>query len=165
VAERWVLNASPVIVLARIGQEKLLLELADQVVIPRTVAAEIQAGPAEDQARQALEAGRFVIVDVPAPSATLLAWDLGAGETAVLSFAIAEAGWTVILDDAAARKCARSFALPIKGTLGVILLAKKQGLIASAADVLKSLRAIGFRLDDQIITEALRRVLDEDWPA
>ena len=163
-AERWVLNASPVIVLARIRQEKLLFELPDEVVIPRAVAVEIQAGPAEDQARQALEAGRFTIVDTPPPSATLLAWDLGAGETAVLSFAIAEAGWTAILDDAAARKCARSFGLPIKGTLGVILLAKTQGLLSSAADVLKSLQSIGFRLDDKVIAEALRHVVEEDWP-
>jgi len=43
-------------------------------------------------------------------------------------------------------------------------LAKKQGLLPSAADVLKSLQAIGFRLDDQIIAEALRHVVDEGWP-
>jgi hypothetical protein len=46
-AERWALNASPLIVLARVGLEHLPLSLADQVVVPRQVAEEIQAGPAQ----------------------------------------------------------------------------------------------------------------------
>jgi predicted nucleic acid-binding protein len=48
VGEYWVLNASPLIVLARIGRENLLPALADQIVIPQAVAAEIQAGPVQD---------------------------------------------------------------------------------------------------------------------
>jgi hypothetical protein len=45
VTERWVLNAFPLIVLARAGHEGLFLELADQVVVPRPAALEIEAGP------------------------------------------------------------------------------------------------------------------------
>jgi predicted nucleic acid-binding protein len=93
----------------------------------------------------------------------VLAWDLGVGETAVLSLALAEDGWTVFLDDAMARKCARSFSRRLKGTLGVILLAQQRGLIASAAGVIRSLRATGFHLDDQIIREALARTTGEQW--
>ena len=55
-SERWILNASPLIVLARIDHTDLLLALADELVVPRAVAAEIEAGPAGDRARQA---GRF----------------------------------------------------------------------------------------------------------
>ncbi|RPJ55210.1 MAG: hypothetical protein EHM12_12660 [Dehalococcoidia bacterium] len=88
--EHWVVNASPLIVLARLGQEELLLALADQVVVPAAVAAEIQAGPAEDRARQVLAAGRFALIDTPPPPAELLSWDLGYGETAVLALALAD---------------------------------------------------------------------------
>ncbi len=162
-AEHWVLNASPLIVLARIGREDLLLSLADQIVVPRAVAAEIQAGPPQDQARQALAADRFTIVDTPPPPPELLSWDLGSGETAVLSLAIAEPTWTAILDDAAARKCARSFSLSIKGTLAIVLLAKQHGLIPSAAQIVQALIGVGFRLDDRIIREALARTVGETW--
>ncbi|MFH1929226.1 MAG: DUF3368 domain-containing protein [Chloroflexota bacterium] len=162
--ERWVLNASPIIVLARIGHEDLFSALAEQVIVPRAVALEIQAGPAEDRARQALSADRFTIVDTPPPPAGILTWDLGAGETAVLAFALCNGGWTAILDDAAARRCARSFSLPFKGTLAVVLMAKQRGLISSAAEVLHSLRAIGFRLDDETIREALISTVGEEWP-
>ena len=65
--EQWALDASPLIVLARIGLEDLPLSLTAQVVVPRPVAEEIQAGPAQDPARQALTAGRFIIVDTPSP--------------------------------------------------------------------------------------------------
>jgi predicted nucleic acid-binding protein len=161
VAEQWVLNASPLIVLGRIDQDRLLLELADQIVIPQSVAKEIRAGPAEDRARLALDEGIFRVIDTPPAPPELLAWDLGAGETAVLSFVMANPGWTAVIDDAAARKCAQSFSLPVKGTLGIILLAKKQGRIASAAELLKSVRAAGFRLDDRIIRRALHAA--GDW--
>ncbi len=110
-SECWVLNASPIIVLARVGQEHLFDALADEVAVPQAVVDEIQAGPAGDPGRQAVASGRFPVVDTTlAPE--VLAWDLGIGETAVLSYALEESGWTVIVDDAAARKCAQSFGLP-----------------------------------------------------
>ena len=46
----------------------------------------------------------------------------------------------------------------------VVLLAKQQGLIASAAEVLRSLRATGFYLDVQTAREALTRTVGEEWP-
>jgi predicted nucleic acid-binding protein len=162
VGERWVLNASPIIVRARVGQEHLFDALADEVVVPQAVAEEIEAGPADDAARRAISSGAFAIVDAtPAPG--VLAWDLGAGETAVLSYALEESEWTVILDDAAARRCARSFDLPFKGTLAVVILAKQRGLIPSAADVLRALLGSGFHLEEDIIREALSRTVGERW--
>lgn len=163
-AERWVSNASPLIVLARIGQADLLLSLAEQVVVPRAVATEIEAGPAQDRARQLLAAGRFTVVDSPPPPPELLAWDLGRGKTAVLALTLAEKEWTAILDDGAARRCARSFSIPVKGTLAVVLLARQQGLIPSAVEVIQDLITNGFRLDDRIIREALARTVGETWP-
>lgn len=163
VPEHWVLNASPLIVLARIGQAELVTKLAEEVVVPRAVATEIRAGPAEDPARHYLETGHLPIVDVPAPPANLLAWDLGRGETAVLAYALANPGCVAIVDDKIARKCARSFSISLKGTLGVILLARQQGVVPSATDLLRQLRRIGFRLDDQLIEEALRTVVGEEW--
>jgi predicted nucleic acid-binding protein len=162
VSERWVLNASPIIVLAQVGQEHLFEALADEVVVPRAVAEEVEAGPVGDPARQAIGGGQFTVVEAT-PVSEVLAWDLGAGETAVLSYALEEPGWTAVLDDAAARKCARSFDLPLKGTLGVVILAKERGLIPSAANVMRSLLRSGFRLDEDVIREALSRTVGETW--
>ena len=162
--ERWVLDASPLIVLARVGLEDLPFSLAAQVVVPHPVAEEIEAGPLLDPARRTLASGRFTVVDTPPPPPELLTWDLGYGETAVLSWAIAQNGWTAILDDAEARKCARAFSIPVKGTLALVVMAKQRGIIPSAAEIIQTLVNTGFRLDDRLIRDVLAQTVGETWP-
>ena len=162
-AEQWILNASPFIALAHVGHEQLFAKLADAVAAPEAVIQEILAGPPEDRARQIVEARQLKVVQTPPAPPEIVAWDLGAGETAVLTWALAHPEWTVILDDAAARNCAKSFNLCCKGTLGIIILAQQRGIIPSAAAVLRTLVANGFRLDDDVIRVALARTVGETW--
>jgi predicted nucleic acid-binding protein len=163
VAERWVINASPIIALARVGQVELLSRLPARAVVPQAVVDELAQAPESDPARRAIESGLCQIVPTTTPPKELLAWDLGSGETAVLAHALAHPKWVAILDDGMARRCARSFSLPMKGTLAVILLAKQHGLIESAAQVLHALRGADFRLDDAVIQDALARTVGEAW--
>lgn len=160
--ERWVINASPIISLARVDRANLLFSIPDEVVVPQAVFDEVMAGPATDAARVFLQSKESVIVTSES-SSEITTWDLGSGETAVLSFALANLNYVAILDDAAARKCANSFSIPVKGTLAVVLLAKQKNLILSAADVLRSLRSAGFHLDDRVIQKALKDVAGESW--
>jgi hypothetical protein len=78
-AERWVLNASPLILLAKINHQHLITKLASDVVIPEAVTIEINAGPIDDPARLFLNTSPFPMIASP-PHPTILAWDLGAGE-------------------------------------------------------------------------------------
>ncbi|MBI5877876.1 MAG: DUF3368 domain-containing protein [Chloroflexi bacterium] len=162
-SEDWVVNSSPLIALARIGQTRLLGQLARKAIIPRAVAREIEAGATDDPARLALAAGELEIVESPPLEPELIAWDLGAGETAVLALALQDQRWTAIIDDAQARRCARSLSVPVKGTLAVIILAKQRGFITSAAALLRELRRAGFRLDDRTIRQALAHTTGESW--
>jgi predicted nucleic acid-binding protein len=114
-AERWVLNASPLIVLAKINHQHLLTQLADEIVIPQAVLAGINAGPTGDPARQYLTISPFPVVEA-APDPLVVAWDLGAGEVAVLSHTFTHRGWTAVVDDGAARRCARALGIPLLGT-------------------------------------------------
>ena len=43
-SDRWVLNASPLIVFGKIGRLELFSQLAAEIVVPRGVAQEILAG-------------------------------------------------------------------------------------------------------------------------
>ena len=61
-AKRWVINASPLIVLANIGQIGLLTTLADEIVIPDAVVREINAGPPNDPARNWLVEPKVPII-------------------------------------------------------------------------------------------------------
>lgn len=157
-ATSWVIDASPLILLANVGCEYLFTELADDVVVPQAVAREVRAGPKNDRARQLVARRFWRTASTPPPPASLLAWDLGAGETAVITYTLAHVGWTAILDDAAARRCAKAFDIPIKGTLAIVLLAKQRQLIPSARSVLLQLRSNGFRIDEALLATALTAV-------
>jgi predicted nucleic acid-binding protein len=164
VSEVWIANASPVIVLAKAGYLNLLKDLPNELVLPEAVVAEILAGPETDPSRQAIEHGwgyRTHPLTIPPE---LFEWGLGAGETAVLALARERAPATAILDDAVARACAKAFAVPLLGTLGVVLRAKKRGLVRDAAEVLRKLRSVGLHLNDRTIRLALAR-FGESWPS
>jgi len=158
-----VINASPIIALARVGQVELLSRLPARVVVPQAVADELVQAPESDPARRAIESGLFQIIPAATQPKELLAWDLGAGETAVLAYALAHPKWIAILDDGMARRGALSFSIPMKGTLAVVILAKQHGLIESAAQVIHALRGADFRLEDAVIREALARTVGEVW--
>lgn len=44
-SDRWVVNASPLIVFGKIGQLDLLAQLPKEIIVPQAVANEILAGP------------------------------------------------------------------------------------------------------------------------
>ena len=86
-AELWVINASPLITLSKVGQLELLQAVDRRLVIPEAVRAEVLRGPEDDPARRALESDFESDSCDEAPEPMVLEWGLGSGETAVLSFA------------------------------------------------------------------------------
>lgn len=164
-SETWIVNASPVITMAKAGYLHLFEQLAAHVLIPESVVREILIAPASDPARKALEGGWGERASPRTMDSAILEWGLGSGESGVLTLALERPGCVAVLDDAAARRCARALEVPLIGTLGAVLRAKRQGLIDSAAQVLMALRAAGLRFDDKVASVSLKRAVDEDWPA
>ena len=73
----------------------------------------------------------------------------GAGETEVLACALESADCIAVLDNALARRVAGMLGIRVRGTLGLLLDAKKAGLIVAVAPLLDQLQALGFHLDRQ----------------
>jgi predicted nucleic acid-binding protein len=158
-----VVNASPLISLAKIGALEVLEGSATTVLVPSAVVAEVLAGPPGDPARQALEGGwGSRVVDHGTPAA-VLEWSLGRGETSVLAVAIAMPGLVAVLDDAEARACARALGVPCIGTLGLVLRAAVEGRLDGALATLRALRGVGVHLDGTTIRQALARTTGEVW--
>jgi len=153
-----VVNASPLIVLTRIGRAPLLTALCERLVIPASTAEEVLRGDARDPSvRWLREAGqRFIEEDAPL-TPEISAWDLGQGETAVLAWVHHHPGYEAVLDDRAARNCAIALGLPVRGTLGMLLLAKKTGLIERVEPVLQEVMAAGLYVHDHLRAAVLRR--------
>jgi predicted nucleic acid-binding protein len=53
---------------------------------------------------------------------------------------------------------AASLGIPVRGTLGIVLAAKRRGLIPLARPVIDDLFATGLYLSRKVLEEALRRV-------
>jgi predicted nucleic acid-binding protein len=148
-SDHAVLNASPMITLCKSGQENLLPQLFGEIVLPGAVWEEVNAGDITDPAVQKLSA--LILVkrnDTVAIAPVVQAWDLGAGETAVLSYALARPDYVAVIDDTAGRRCARSFNITVIGTLRLIVLAKRRGLIDRIMPGIEALRnaGLGFQI-------------------
>lgn len=156
-SRRWAADASPIILLANVDRVDLLSNLSDELVIPRAVANEIHAGPDDDAARQWMrEVGDAFVQGAPSVVPEVAAWDLGRGESAVLSWAHEGKGWTALLDDGAARQAARALDVPVTGTLGIVLAAKEEGEIAEVRPLVEALIQAGLRIDGSVLEEVLR---------
>jgi predicted nucleic acid-binding protein len=158
----WVVNASPLIALAKVDRLDLLLAPSRTLVVPEAVAHEIQVGPTGDPASVALAKG-FGGEPVPAElSHEISPWGLGRGESAVLCLA-QKRGATAIIDDRDARRAAKAMGIPLLGTLGVILRARAEGRVDSASEILKALQRNGLRLNHELVATALRTAFGENW--
>ncbi len=162
-SETWVVNASPVIVLAKISHLALLEAPLRRLLVPDAVIAEILAGPPSDPARRAVEGGWGQRVTTPSVPAEVAVFGLDSGEMEVLAVALQYAPSTAVLDDRAARKGAAVLGLSVIGTVGIVVRAKREQRIPSAAAVIADLRAVGLRLDEALIRDVLAPV-GESWP-
>ena len=78
------------------------------------------------------------------------------GEAASIILAVEEDAGLIILDDKDARKIAEKLGLKVMGTAGILLLAKKKGIIEEIKPILEEMRTSGFYLSDSIIRIVLR---------
>lgn len=154
--ERAVVNASPLIFLAKAGMIHFLQQAALHIQVPAAVVEEIsRRGKGDVTARTLAGASWLITVDAPAIPSLIQTWDLGSGESAVLAYAHAYPGVVAIIDESAGRRCAETLGVPLLGTLGLVMIAKKRGLIPSARPVIALLKQHGIFLSEAIIDRAM----------
>jgi predicted nucleic acid-binding protein len=160
VAEAAVINASPLIFLSRGRCLHLLRLVADVILVPEPVVVEIRAKGDGDPTAQGLASTPWLREAPGVLASPLIAsWGLGAGESAVLALAQAHPGMEAIIDDLAGRRCAALLGIPVRGTLGIIVLtAKQRGVIPADRPVLEQLIESGLYLSRQVLNTALQRV-------
>jgi predicted nucleic acid-binding protein len=158
-SEPPVVNASPLIYLAHAHHIDLLRMAGEPVQVPALVVHEIRQRGDRDPTVQVLERTSWLqeLESIP-DSPRVLPWDLGPGETSVLSWAEAHPGCLAIVDDLAARRCAEALGIPFIGTLGLVLRAKRKGALPAARPVLEELRQAGMYLGDRVLNQALALV-------
>lgn len=159
-SETLVVNASPLIFLSCVDGIRWLTGLThNPITVPEAVVQEIEAGNEGTILGSTLRADTDILI---APtlelSSFIVAWDLGAGESQVLAYGQTNPGSRAVLDDKAARDCARCLNIPVIGTLGIVLAAKRRGWIPAAKPVVDRLLAHKLYLSPDLIKAALAEV-------
>ncbi len=116
-------NSSPLIALAQIGYLDLLELLFGRVLVPPGVALEVAPSvvlPEWIEQRALTQTIGTVILGA----------SLGLGESEAISLALETKARLLILDDRPARRLAQALRLPLIGTLGILLTAKRKGHIS-----------------------------------
>lgn len=146
----FVVNSSPLITLFKSGLEFILPALFGSVIVPDAVWQEVSE--CDDEASRGLETSPpWAIRKKVRTDGRVAAWNLGRGETEVLSRSLENFNRMAIIDDLAARKCAVSLTIKHIGTAGVVVLASRFRLIPSLRSAFSQVRNAGLYLRDDLV--------------
>ena len=143
------------------GQFNCLEKIFHEVFIPSAVWKEVSHHrdlPVCNAATQAIAAG-WLKLETPHDRQAVQSLQrfLGAGESEAIVIAREHQPSLLLMDDLDGRATAQRFNLPVMGTVGILVRARKLGYVASLKPVLDELLATHrFRLDKQLYADALR---------
>jgi len=150
-------DTSPLLYLHQVGHLDLLRKLYGRIRIPSAVEEELRAGAERGIAIPNVQALEWFDIQ-PLRDTTLLpvVTDLGPGEAEAIALALSSPGSLLILDDKLGRRIASLNGVTITGTLGVLVKARREGLLPSISPVIEALRTTTMHLTQELIETALR---------
>ena len=157
-------DTTPISELVKVDHLNLLPKLFGKVVIPQGVFDELQVGehPAAKLV-QNLSWLEVVTVDNQQLVRELQqSFKLDLGESEAIALAEELSASQLLIDERAARKVAMARKLPLIGTVGILLLAKRRGLLDSVKDVLDEMQAQGMRISDRLYVHVLTLAQEKD---
>lgn len=156
---RVVVNSTPLIALGRIDRLNLLQAVFGRIAIPQAVYDEVCKKPDNAAALLKSKPGWIKVMNIRDESAKR--WfpvALHDGEVEVMILADEMGGKQVVIDDLPARRHAlRLFGKPrVMGTLGMLVIAKRKGLVKNIRPLIEELRKAGIRYSDAAVKIALQ---------
>jgi len=151
-------NSSPLINLAVIGRLELLRLLYGTIVIPEAVYQEVAVvGHGRPGAVEVGQADRIVRETVSNQTAVSALHELDRGEAEAVVLALENSGSLLIMDERRGRLAAVNLGIDVIGILGILLVAKRKGLIAALAPEIERLQTqVGFRIRPDLKEAVLR---------
>jgi len=150
-----VVNSTPLIALSIVGHLDLLRHLFDELFIPASVYREVvRMGRGRPGSSEVAQADWLIVREpketTPLP-AELMGLDSGEMDVILLSKEIG-ADW-VLIDEKLARQIAKAVGLRVKGTVGVLLVAYRVGLLSreEALHAVQELAHSSVRLSDKLV--------------
>ena len=153
-------DSSPLIHLSQIGRLQLLKKLFGKLIIPQAVYREVVIeGGEKPGSKEVREASWITVMEIRNKRLKrLLQFQLDEGEAEAIVLALETKASLILLDDREARLQARRLGLRITGTPGILLRAKKLGLIRNMREEIDKLKQTGFRISKNLEEEVLKVV-------
>jgi len=153
-------NTTPLIGLATIQRFDLLRQIFGEIVIPQAVSDEaVIKGRDEGGAKHEVTTATWIktaqVHDRLAVDVLLDELDLGEAETIVLAREVS-AAW-VSMDEKKGRRKLAELGIKKIGTVGILLRAKKIGLITAVRPEIELLRQKGFSTSQDVVDAVIRQ--------
>ncbi len=148
-----VIDTGPLIAIAHLDLFEVAGQLYQELYITKQVFEESQVDPAREDASSiaaAVKGNRIMCAIEPVDN---LSSRLGVGETSSVMLA-KKLKCPVMIDDKNARRFAAANAVPVIGSVGMLVIARRNRLIGSVGDCLSLLREHGYYLSDDLIQRA-----------
>lgn len=158
-----VADAGPLIGLARIDCLSFLKSLYGTLAVPEAVLTELRLESGRPGSRVLAAAFSKGAIGVrtlaPGREAELarLCLGLDAGEASAILLAEQNRCRFLLIDERRGREVARRRGIPVVGLAGILLAAKRAGLLKAIRPVLEDLSRQGYRLSDALFAEVLNR--------
>lgn len=134
-------DTSPIRALNNLGLIDLLRELYAEVVVPTAVDAELRQ-PRDGE--QPIDLSQLVFISIRAPSSAVdvaaFRTKLDPGESEALALAVEMRADLILMDEKAGRSSAGRLGITTTGTFGVLVEARRLGLVAALAPLIDRLR-------------------------
>jgi uncharacterized protein len=89
---------------------------------------------------------------------------LDKGEASVIALALEIENSVIIIDEKKGRKIAKNLNLEVIGSLKVLLIARKKGVISRIYPILQELGSQNFRFSKKLVTQALIEANESEPP-
>lgn len=151
-----VCDSSPIIALALCGQLELVDKLFNDILIPREVYNEsTKEGKESTPIIQKWAAGKVIEV-TDRLKVNIFTETLDKGEAEAIALYFEKSADYLLIDEKKGRKTAIENGIKVIGSLGVLIMAKRKGLLQSIKPSLDILRHSSTRISDFLYEQALR---------
>lgn len=155
-------DASPVILFARAGFLPLLEGLFGEILVSEEVYQEMTAPtkPGTEEIREAKSIKRKRLKN-PNQLLAFKSYGVSQADTTVIGLAREQEADLVIIDDKRLRRLAKEMGLPVVGSGGILLQAKRKGIITEVKDKLDLIIGYGARIAEPLYHQILKSAGEE----
>lgn len=153
-------NASPLINLARIQRFDLLRRFFEYITIPTAVYEEVVVRGQERDGSLDVRNAAWISTAVPADALAVAALtaQLDLGEASAIILARELNADLLLIDEIRGRRIAEKLGVNVKGTLGILARARREGLIPNLRDEIIRLQLLGTWIHPKLIRDILEIV-------